>query len=154
MMVIKNLLNIQKNIICIDKIIVDVNLVKDKPIPIKKGTTKNITKQSNVGRTNTGKYFFIGLFSVFISSPIISQRGFFTSTLTLKHIHNEKRAVIKRVCTANIQIKHRVLFFCNMGGFLLRKKQAFQGFAIATAASLASLSPVAAYGALTILATV
>ena len=57
-----------------------------------------------------------------------------------------------------------------MGGFLLRKKsekciafsrpefalqtRAFQGFAIATAASLASLSPVAAYGALTILATV
>ena len=41
-----------------------------------------------------------------------------------------------------------------MGGFLLRKKQAFQGFAIATAASLASLSPVAASGTPTILATV
>ena len=40
-----------------------------------------------------------------------------------------------------------------LGGFLLRKKQAFQGFAIAPAASLASLSPVAAFGALTILAT-
>ena len=102
-----------------------VNLVKDKPIPIKKGTTKNITKQSNVGRTNTGKYFFIGLFSVFISSPIISQRGLFTSTLTLKHIHNKKHAVIKRVCTANIQIKHRVLFFVIWVAFCFAKNRLF-----------------------------
>ena len=39
-----------------------------------------------------------------------------------------------------------------MGGFLLRKKQAIRGSAIAPAASLASLSPVAAFGALPILA--
>ena len=44
--------------------------------------------------------------------------------------------------------------FFSLGGFLLRKKQAIRGFAIATAASLASLSPVATFGAPTILATV
>ncbi|MCI6187070.1 MAG: hypothetical protein MR739_07835 [Spirochaetia bacterium] len=37
---------------------------------------------------------------------------------------------------------------------MLRKKQAIRSFAIATAASFASLSPVAAFGAPTILATV
>lgn len=42
----------------------------------------------------------------------------------------------------------------NSGGFLLRKKQAIRSFAVAPAASLASLSPVAAFGAPTILATV
>ena len=41
----------------------------------------------------------------------------------------------------------------NSGGFLLRKKQAIRSFAVAPAASLASLSPVAAFGAPTILAT-
>ncbi|MCI6185971.1 MAG: hypothetical protein MR739_02195 [Spirochaetia bacterium] len=46
------------------------------------------------------------------------------------------------------------LSFYILGGFLLRKNQAFRGSAIAPAASLASLSPVAAFGAPTILATV
>ena len=45
-------------------------------------------------------------------------------------------------------------FFNHQGGFLLRKKQAIRGSAIAPAASLASLSPVATFGAPTILATV
>ena len=45
-------------------------------------------------------------------------------------------------------------FFYFLGGFLLRKKQAIRGSAIAPAASLASLSPVATFGAPTILATV
>ncbi len=40
-----------------------------------------------------------------------------------------------------------------LGGFLLRKKQAIRSSAVAPAASLASLSPVAAFGAPTILAT-
>ena len=40
-----------------------------------------------------------------------------------------------------------------LGGFLLRKNQAIRGSAIAPAASLASLSPVATFGAPTILAT-
>ena len=44
--------------------------------------------------------------------------------------------------------------FYSLGGFLLRKKQAIRGSAIAPAASLASLSPVATFGAPTILATV
>ena len=50
--------------------------------------------------------------------------------------------------------KCRVLIFFSLGGFLLRKNQAIRGFAIASAASLASLSPVATFGAPTILATV
>ena len=48
--------------------------------------------------------------------------------------------------------KCRVLNFF-LGGFLLRKNQAIRGSAIAPAASLASLSPVATFGAPTILAT-
>lgn len=40
-----------------------------------------------------------------------------------------------------------------LGGFLLRKKQAIRSSAVAPAASLASLSPVATFGAPTILAT-
>ena len=40
-----------------------------------------------------------------------------------------------------------------LGGFLLRKNQAIRGSAIAPAASLTSLSPVATVGAPTILAT-
>ena len=49
---------------------------------------------------------------------------------------------------------NRSFNFLILGGFLLRKKQAIRSSAIAPAASLASLSPVAAFGAPTILATV
>ena len=47
--------------------------------------------------------------------------------------------------------KCRVLNFCSLGGFLLRKKQAFQGYAIASFLRYAS---ELATPALTILATV
>ena len=43
--------------------------------------------------------------------------------------------------------------FYSLDGFLLRKKQAIRGSAIAPAAALASLSAVATFGAPTILAT-
>ena len=62
----------------------------------------------------------------------------------------KKKQLYRKTKRSNIEF----FYFYILGGFLLRKKQAIRDFAIAPAASLASLSPVATFGVPTILATV